>query len=503
MTKFSVQELLQSDIRLPSPPAIALQIVDLIKREDFSFKELATIIESDPALVTRILCLANSGFYGPTQPVTRIDKAIAMLGMNCVRNIALSFVLSESFRGQRGTRFDFDHFGRRSITAAVASLLLSREINFQCDETFITSLLQDIGVAAMFLSSKDQYVGVLDERLVSHRPLSVLEAETFGYDHQEVGAELLKMWGLPESIYLPIRYHHAGENAPAGIAKLCSVIRAADRLAAIYCGSNTVESAYESRALLSTKFGLSQDRCTHLIDSVAEKSRDLVTQFDIAPGRLRPLSEILQLANRELAHLNLSYEMILLAHKEAKENAERLAKDLKAANRRLRELAFRDDLTGLYNQRYFNTALQREIARCQRYKRPVALILFDIDNFKKINDRYGHPAGDLVLQTIGNEVQRNTRSVDIVIRYAGDEFALLLPETGMAGALVKAESCRAGLAALPVRIKGDTVQVTISAGVASYVPGDANEKSNLFEAADLALYESKQKGRNCVTASRD
>src|SRR6516162_7297066 len=113
----SVEELLKNEIRLPSPPAIAAKIVDLVKREDFSFKQLASIIEADPALVSRILRLANSGFYGVPKSVNTIEKAISVLGANSLKNVALSFIFSEAFRGQRGAGFDFNFFLRRAITA--------------------------------------------------------------------------------------------------------------------------------------------------------------------------------------------------------------------------------------------------------------------------------------------------------------------------------------------------------------------------------------------------
>src|SRR5215470_15699406 len=109
----AVEQLLNSEIRLPSPPVIAVKIIDLVKREDYSFKQLAAIIESDPALVARILRVANSGFYGVPQTVASIEKAIALLGLNTLKNVALSFVLCEAFKGQTGGRFDFDRFSRR------------------------------------------------------------------------------------------------------------------------------------------------------------------------------------------------------------------------------------------------------------------------------------------------------------------------------------------------------------------------------------------------------
>jgi diguanylate cyclase (GGDEF)-like protein len=495
----TIEELLKHDLRLPSPPAIAVRIVDLVKRDDFSFKQLAAIIESDPALVARILRLANSGFYGVPRTINSIDKAIAILGVNSLKNIALSFVLSEAFRGKRGAGFDFDLFARRAVTAAVASQLISTEIRFYSDETFITSLLQDIGVAAMFMADKDEYVNVLNERLVGGQPLSAVETQTFGYSHQEVGAELLKLWGLPESVYLPIRYHHETRNVPPNIKRLCSIIRASDRLSALYWGSSSVKNIQESREMLSRTFGLTEDRFETLIDCIAEKSRWLLAQFDIAPGAMRPASEILQEANQELGRLNLSYEMQLVTHKESERKAERLARELKSANERLSDLAFHDDLTGLHNSRYFNGLLEKETARSRRYHRPLSLILLDIDAFKNVNDTYGHRAGDHVLQAIANDIQRNTRQTDTVIRYAGDEFVLLLPETDQAGALAKAEACRANIEALRIHIKGNAIQVTISAGVASFRTDHACEPDSLLDAADRALYQSKQTGRNCVT----
>jgi diguanylate cyclase (GGDEF)-like protein len=499
----SVRELLKNDVRLPSPPAIAVKIVDLVKREDFSFKQLASIIEADPALVSRILRLANSSFYGVPKSVSTIEKAISVLGANSLKNVALSFIFSEAFRGRRGARFDFDFFLRRAITAGVASQLLAAEIDFCCDETFITCLLQDIGVAAMFLSGGKEYVYVLDERLVDRRPLNLVEAQLFGYDHQEVGAELLKTWNLPESIYLPIRYHHETRNVPPHLERLCSVIRASDRLAAVYCGSSKVKSARDAQEMLSKTFGLSEESSSALIDDVAEKSGELLVQFDVAPGTMRPFSEILQDANQELAQLNLSYEMLAMAHKEAQEKAERLATGLRAANRELRDLAFRDDLTGLYNYRHFNNAMQKEIARCHRYGRPLSLVLLDVDGFKTINDTHGHPAGDLVLQAIANDIQKRTRTVDTVIRYAGDEFALMLPETDQAGAMIKAENCRQNIEALQIAIDGNPVRVTVSVGVASYDGRSSQKEARLLDAADRALYESKEKGRNCVSAAMD
>ena len=196
--------------------------------------------------------------------------------------------------------------------------------------------------------------------------------------------------------------------------------------------------------------------------------------MDIPPGEIRPFSQILQEANEELSRLNFSYEMLVVAHKEAKERAERLATQLKAAKVELRALAFKDDLTGLYNYRHFNEAMTRELARCERYQRPLSLVLLDVDQFKRINDTYGHPGGDLVLQTIATEIRKTTRHVDVVTRYAGDEFALILPETNQRGALVKAENCRAIVEAAQ---SSSTVRLFASRSVSGWLRWKAASRS--------------------------
>src|SRR5262249_44067841 len=122
----TVEEFLKQDVRLPSPPSIAVRIIDVVKHDDFSFNQLASIIQSDPALAGRILSVANSSLYALPRKVSTIEMAVAVLGANTLKNIALSFTLPQVFQGSRAERFDFDHFWRRSITAAVAAQLLSQ-----------------------------------------------------------------------------------------------------------------------------------------------------------------------------------------------------------------------------------------------------------------------------------------------------------------------------------------------------------------------------------------
>jgi len=495
----TIQEFLKPDLRLPSASGTALRILDAVKHDDFSFAKLGSIIQSDPALTSRILRLANSELYALPRKIGSLDAAMTVLGANTLKNIALSFTLFQAFPNLRTGRFDFDRLWRRSLTSAVAAQLISKEVGFKSDELFITSLLQDIGICAMFLLEPEKYLGVLDEKLATGQPVSVLEKQFYGFDHQEAGGELLKIWGLPETVHLPVRHHHDIDSAPAEIRPLCSVLHVSDRLSAVYHGSGSVKNVRNVTQLLKKEFGLEEDRVSGLIDNVAEKSVELFSRFNIEPGELKPFSQILQEANEELTRLNLSYEMLVIEHKEATQKAQELALELKAANRKLHEAAVRDGLTDIYNHRYFQEALDRELARADRHQRPVGLVMLDIDHFKAVNDAHGHPVGDQVLKTFAKKLVDVSRKSDIVARYGGEEFAIILPETSLLGATIKGEAYRKIMESLQIKSGSTDMHATVSVGVAAYDPQRPASKNKLIECADKALYRSKRDGRNRVT----
>lgn len=163
-------------------------------------------------------------------------------------------------------------------------------------------------------------------------------------------------------------------------------------------------------------------------------------------------------------------------------------------------LAERDPLTGLYNRRVFQQRLHQEIARSRRTGESFALVIIDLDHFKQINDRWGHPVGDEVLCLLGGLARDNVRTQDAPARIGGEEFALLLPHTDAAGAATLTERLRADLAASPLTVgDGETLTATFSAGVAAWRPGV--EEAILMRQADKALYAAKTAGRNRVHIS--
>ena len=169
---------------------------------------------------------------------------------------------------------------------------------------------------------------------------------------------------------------------------------------------------------------------------------------------------------------------------------------------RLQELATTDGLTGLCNHREFQDRLDEMLGRAARRRSRVSLVLADVDHFKKINDSYGHPAGDVVLKRVSQILQAAVRKVDVVARYGGEEFALLLEDTDAAGALQLCERARAEIGRQQFGSDNGTFQVTLSLGVAMY-PEDATDKPTLIARADQALYRAKREGRNRVVIWRE
>ena len=499
-TNTEIQQLIEQQIELPSPPAIAVQILNIVKKEDFSLQDLAKILTADPALTGKVLRIANSGFYSLRSEVTSVEKALTLLGTNLIKNIALSFVITKNLHQSANDNFDFDYFWRRSITSAVAAELLSTTLQVKNEDAFVTALFHDIGVLIMFLSKGENYALLLKERKSTGTHLIDLEKQAYGFNHQQLGATLIASWGLPEKISEPIRYHHTNSMAPDEHQAMTEILRVADQLSAIYSDSHAAEKVRLLQDEMLEIFALDAEQVRELVDQVATTSIEILQMFELDPGDMKPYSQMLQEANAELGRLNLSYEQLVMELKESNEKSELLTKELLDANSRLKELVFRDGLTGLYNHRYFQEIYTKELARAQRYQSCVSLIMFDIDFFKKVNDGYGHPAGDLVLMNISRVIERAIRPSDIASRYGGEEFTIVLPQTNEAGMRVFAERLRRSVEGMVTVAGAEQIKVTISSGGVTFSPEQTElSKEILIDSADRALYLSKQNGRNQVT----
>lgn len=198
---------------------------------------------------------------------------------------------------------------------------------------------------------------------------------------------------------------------------------------------------------------------------------EFVPERELTPGRLR------ELATRALVR-------------------RRFIQDLSDAQRRMEELVHRDALTGLHNRRYFESRLAIEFARATRFGEALTLVLLDVDHFKSVNDTHGHPAGDQVLVQTGRLLTSAVRSIDLVARVGGEEFALLLPNTAEAGATGLVQRIIDRVRQHHFGLSQDAIHVTLSAGMATCPQQGCADLRVLYEHADRALYQAKRRGRN-------
>ena len=168
----------------------------------------------------------------------------------------------------------------------------------------------------------------------------------------------------------------------------------------------------------------------------------------------------------------------------------------------LREHSLRDGLTGCFNRTHALEVLDVELRRARRSQLPLSLIMFDLDHFKDVNDRYGHLCGDAVLAAVGVRMRDVLRGSDLKCRYGGEEFLVLLPETPIEGAKRVADTLRRELADLPIHWKDETLSVTASFGVTVALPSEIDSEA-IIGRADTALYRAKEQGRNCVRLSAE
>lgn len=496
---------------LPTLPLIASKLLVMTAREETTLTDIAELIAQDMALSTKILRVANSSFYSFPQQISSINQAVSILGLNAVRSLVLSFSFLSLGKRRKKSLFDFEQFWQRSLVEAAGTKLILEQLpNVNTEEAFTCGLLQNIGELIFATTIHQQYDQLLENLKTQdtsntdpqETELNRLEQEILGISHTDVGYEVAKMWGLPDSLLLPIKYHHQPLAYEGLEQKHRQTIRAtylAGLLTQIFY-SPTPEVYHkqfrqEAKQLLGLKV-IGVNNVLKLIDHAIDQSSKF---FGITIAPVKSVAEILQEANLRLSLINLSYEEMNRELIKSKMELEKLTEELGQKNRLLENLANLDGLTEINNHRFFQNFLDSEINRSIRNDRNLALLLADIDHFKKFNDTYGHQTGDFILKEFSRITKEVIREYDLIARYGGEEFVFVLPETGEDEALAVAEKLRKTVEEYPFDDGVTIYHVTISIGVACAKPAtEGFHKNDFINGADEALYEAKNNGRNRV-----
>lgn len=635
-TRFKLEKLqeLKALGDLPSPKGAALAVMRLTRKEGVSIAELTRTVQTDPALVGRLIKAANASQAGAHRPVAAVQDALLMLGVPTVRYLALSFSLLSGYRNGQCANFDYRRFWSHSLACAVAAEVLAAQVRAAPpEEAFCVGLLCRIGELALATVFPADYARLLDQLAADRSvPLEELEQATFAMTHAELTAALLQDWGLPRMLVDPAFAHEHPERSgfPADSRQqLLTWMLSLSRLIADIClAAEPERRELMSRLfLLGSRLSLDSESLAALCDRVAASWYEWAKQLHVdaqeippfeelsrppaapalsdagmpsaggADGPLRVLivdddSSIRALLKAMLVHagyevseaadgqegfekaleirpqimitdwimphmdgveltrllrqtkLGRGIYILILTALEAeeklveafdagvddfmskplrsrvlgarlragqrvvmlqqeierdREEIRRFAAELAVTNRRLREAALTDVLTGVPNRRYAIERFQQEWLGSNRSRRPLSCMMIDVDNFKAINDTHGHDVGDMVLKRTVQAIKSALRAQDVVCRTGGDEFVVICPETDLTAALACAERVRKAVADINLTTGMLEIRGSVSVGVATREAGIA-DVDTLLKRADEGVYQAKQDGRNRVAS---
>jgi len=499
-----LRERLERCSTLPTLPAVAVRVLELCRRDDLDLGQIAATVATDPALSAKVIRLVNSPAFGLRQEVRTVPHALALLGVNAVRTLALSFSLVRDLR--RPQRDGMRTYWRRSIMAAVAARELGAVVRgTDRDEAFLAALLQDIGVLALARVTGAAYEAVAAEAGTDHARLAACERAAFGADHAEVGAWLAGAWRLPEPIRVAIAISHGSEDADpsggapapgAGVLRLGRVVRVAGALADIWVRSDAAPATRLAREVAAGALGLSGADLEPVLSRMAAAMPQVASLFDFELGSVDEIGSVLEQASETLL-------MVSMRASRQADSARAAIDDLQERARLLEQASQQDKLTGLANRARLDVYLGEELGGARRSGQPLSVVMADVDHFKRVNDSYGHAAGDRVLVSVAAALGGRLRPRDLAARYGGEEFLLVLPETDAAGAAAIAERVRQRIEAAThdVGEESPPIRVTISLGCATLAPeAPFADAAALMAAADQALYAAKHAGRNRVVS---
>lgn len=489
--------------RLPSLPTVAIEAVRIFHDPNSSNEALVATIRKDPAIVVRLLKAANSARYGSRSEVTDLMRAVNMLGRGTTASLVLSFSLARQSMETSDYLDYFRRFWLRTFVQATAAEILAAQFgsNAFCGDCYTTNLLAGLGKLALLRAEPEKYVKILKTAEARNSSLTTIEQEVLGFTNCTLSSFLLKQMGLPERCHNAIRAISDASvtdvETDATKSPLVVITRIANATASLICDDTpaiAVLALRETMEEIESFNGLSAETLIAEVNARIEASTEL---FDIDPPKMPPAGEVLQDALDQLSR----YAMMVDDNLNAGVPTELLEENgrLKRKVEHLLLVSQVDGLTGVCNRAFFLQQFHEHIELHRVRGQAIGLAVIDIDHFKKINDTYGHQAGDATLRVIADTLKNTMRETDVVGRYGGEEFVILLEDANAEGLAIVGERLRAKIEEAVVSFGGQQIPVTASVGLAEgLIQGAAEEfGKQLFAVADSAMYRAKNSGRNC------
>lgn len=608
----SILQILTSAQRpLPSPSVVALELMRALDRRDLGMREIANIARKDPALVARMVQLANSAIFAGMRPAVAIEEAVLRIGVGGLARLAIAMSLMQASKSAAVDGFDLRRYWMTSIQRGLVFQHLSQRVGkMPSAEAFSLGLLADVGLLAMVVSLG--VAAVSADTAGSLQALGEQQRARHGFDQGDASAVLLKNWGFPIELAQAVRFRplpaEPTGNREAQLAECVALSRSlqlhpdgmapdaglmrrlAEHLALTEADlQGVLASAAQDMASMASVFEMKLDQKDVdaefdrlrralaapplLLDPVAEQVLVVSQDAGLRASLRQALqsaghavvdaqtpaaaTEILQLQGLRVAVLDwadgnemaalcrslrleqgprvyllalsrgmdqhsvlsaldagandvLSAPVLpqmliakiqtgaratrVLASAEAeRSHSQRTQRSLEQRNAELLQAAGTDELTGLGNRRALDAFLPMAFAQALSDGQPLSCLMFDLDEFKIINDRLGHDVGDQALRAVGRVLRQQSRGMDFVARVGGEEFMMLCPQTGEDAALRIAERIRLAIAAPQPDLPPLSVSVGVAVGAAAFP-----DAASLIRAADQALLQAKRLGRNRV-----
>jgi len=471
--------------RLPSPPGTALKVLALCRDDTASVHEIAEVIMSDPALSGRLLRYSNSPMAAVGRPVTSVRDAVLLLGIRTVKLTALGFSLVSSSFHPKCRYFDLNQFWTEScLTAVIARRLANLILSADREEAFTAGLLSGIGRMCLAHGLEAEYDRVL-KMVATPGDLLEVERREIGLDHVQFGAQILRDWELPDLLTQAVANQLTPERAKGRAQPLARAICCARPLTPMFAGDGrlTPEQAHLARGVVEVDLALDRVKWRQTAEEILS---DYVQIADIFDVRLNGEASVLDLYAQAKEHLT-----------QESKNAQQ---DRLSAQQRQVPQAVRstvDALTGIANRIQFEDRAVATLAEIRRLKQSCAVVVFDLDRLREVNERHGHRSGDTVVRRSVNAIRETLRDTDLLARYGSELFVVLSSQATRGSACLLATRMRKRIESILIDIDDDQLRATISLGIAA--SDDYPEMPDLATLVDDAVTQlrlAKQMGRN-------
>jgi diguanylate cyclase (GGDEF)-like protein len=487
---------LRSYVSFPTPPGVATTIIEVAQDPNIEMSRVAQVVGMDPALTTKVLRIANSPLYAQRRRSENLRQALVVLGLNATLTLALSFSLVKALRGGKPNGINYPYYWRRALLGAMTARALGDAVGQTLlEELFLAGLLQDIGVLALDRCRPETYrgIGALQH---NHRELQAHERKLLGTDHVEVGAWLMRNWNLSPRLCNAISQSHRTVNQrviePGEVFNCCVAL--SGPIADIFLLDAEQRPFLETALAVERSLGLDKEAFGALLATVSALVPETEKLFD---------AEILGGTDPDVI-IEQAREILMVRSLQTLREASSLrnnADQLSTRALELEEETRRDALTGVYNRSYLGQVLNREFESASRHAWPISIAFAELDGFERVNESYGHAAGDRLLQGAARILRGNSRESDFVVRYGGEQFLIVLPATDSDTVRSICERIVAAFQHTRHDIDSTSIGVTVSIGHATHGPDATFASPEAFlKAADEALRAAKLRGRNRAVA---